>query len=299
MQIIFKVLNLFLSVLAQKKLLNWIPDDLFLKIKFRLKIGRRLNLDNPTTFNEKMQWLKLYDRRNNYSLMVDKYEVKNYVANIIGQQYIIPTLGVWDNFENIDFDSLPNSFVLKCTHDSGGLVICNDKSVFDIQEAKKKIEKSLKVNYYYIGREWPYKNIKPRIIAEENLINEETDQLKDYKFFCFNGKVKFFKIDFNRFTDHRANYYDREMNLLPFGELDYLPDPDHIENKPSKLCKMIELAEILSKGFPFLRVDLYNPGEKVYFGELTFYPASGLGKFIPNEWDEKLGELLSINKSEL
>lgn len=271
------------------------PDKLYLELMFRLKMGYPLDLRNPQTFNEKLQWLKLYNRRPEYTQMVDKYAVKEYVAQIIGKEYIIPTTGVWDKFGQIDFSALPERFVLKTTHGGGGggVAICNDKEHFDTAEAKRKLEKSLSVDIYRSLREWPYKNVKRRIIAEEYM-QDGSGELKDYKFFCFNGRVEFFKIDFDRFVDHHANYYDRNGKLLPFGEADLPPVPDKKLEIPHNIQEMIVLAEKLSAGIPFLRVDLYNIDEKIYFGELTFFPASGFGRISPEQYDRIIGKSLEL-----
>ena len=274
-------------------LYNSLADEKYLKKMFRLKMGRKLNLENPQTFNEKLQWLKIYDRKSIYTTMVDKYEAKRYIADLIGDEYIIPTLGVWDKFDDIDFDSLPNQFVLKCTHDSGGLVICRDKSKLDLKKAKKKIEKSLKRNFYYVGREWPYKNVKPRIIAEKYLVDESGVELKDYKIFCFNGKAEYVEVDFNRHIEHKLNPYDFEWNPLNFcdsSKNDYSADI----KKPIQLEKMREIAETISRDIPFLRVDFYSIYDKVYVGELTFHPGSGFIQFEPRSIDEKYGKLLEL-----
>lgn len=419
---------------------TWLPDSIYLTLLFRFRMGKPLNLKNPKTFNEKLQWLKLYNRKPEYTTMVDKYAVKQYVANIIGDKYIIPTLGVWDKFDDIDFSSLPDQFVLKTTHGGGGggVVICRDKQTFDKATAKRKLESSMKSDIYKSLREWPYKNVKKRIIAEKfmapdlgmsdlldykfycfngepklimvaggrqsgnkrfayydtewnsvdiqwgaprpdkdfekpmqleqmlkvaaqlsseipharidlyciqdnvffgeitmfdasglekinpsnmdeylgSLINLpankatwgggkylivngiakpfklEYDELKDYKFFCFNGKVKFFKVDFGRFVEHHANYYDTDGNLLPFGEKSFEPDPSYNIELPNNLNEMISLAERLSMKEPFLRVDFYNVNGNIYFGELTFYPASGMGKWTTEEADVIIGNYL-------
>ena len=189
---------------------------------------------------------------------------------------------------------MPNQFVLKCTHDSGTVVICSNRKEFNVKESKDKLKKRMSENYFYRLREWPYKNVKPRIIAEEFINDDKEGQLKDYKFFCFNGRVKFLKIDFDRFSNHRANYYDLNMKLLPFGEVDFMPDRNHIEKKPQNFEKMLELAEVLSEGLPFIRVDFYNVDGKIYFGELTFFPASGLGKFTDEKWDVEIGNMLEL-----
>ena len=274
-----------------------VQDEVQIKRLYKIFFSKELNLNNPKTFNEKLQWLKLYNRKNEFTKMVDKYEAKKYVASIIGDEHIISTLGIYDKYDDIDFDELPNQFVIKCTHDSGGLEIVKNKNNMNNNETKRKITQKLKKNYYLYGREWPYKNVKPRIIIEEY---KETGngELRDYKFFCFDGIVKFFKIDLDRFINHRANYYNPSGELLEFGEEIYPPDFNRRIEKPKKLKEMIKLAELLSKGTIFLRVDFYEVDNKIYFGELTFYPNSGFCKFIPEEWDEKLGEYikLPINK---
>lgn len=274
---------------------KWLPDKTYLKLLYRFKMGHQLDLENPKTFTEKLQWLKLYNRKPEYTTMVDKYAVKQYVADRIGEEYIIPTLGVWDKFEDIDFSTLPQQFVLKTTHGGGGggVVICWDKSTFDTTKAKKNIEKSMKGDIYRNLREWPYKNVPKRIIAEKFLASEN-DDLKDYKFFCFKGKVKFFKVDFGRFVEHHANYYSPEGKLLDFGELGLEPDPSYPIELPSNLPNMVLLAERLSEGNPFLRVDFYNVDGKIYFGELTFFPASGLLPWTTEDADKGIGDFLKI-----
>lgn len=277
-----------------KKLLKLLPDYIFLQIKYRYKFNKKLDLKKPQTFNEKLQWLKLYDRNPEYIKMVDKYEAKKYVANIIGEEYIIPTLGVYDKFEDINFATLPNQFVIKCTHDSGGLIICKDKTKLNIKEARKKINKSLKRNYFYTGREWPYKNVKPRIIAEQYMVDESGTELKDYKFFCFNGEPKLLFVAKDRPYATKFNYYDMDFKKLPFKQ-HYKNFNDYIE-KPKGFEKMIELSRKLSKDIPHVRVDFYDINGKVYFGELTFYHFSGFEKFEPEEWDRILGDMLKLPK---
>lgn len=272
------------------------PDELFLKLKFRLVMGQKLDLDNPKTFNEKLQWLKLYNRKPEYTTMVDKYAVKGYVADIIGQEHIIPTLGVWNSVDEIDWDVLPNQFVLKTTHGGGGsgVIICKDKATFDKDKAKQQLQNSLNSDIYINFREWPYKDVPRCIIAEKYMLDESGYELKDYKFFCFNGRVECFKVDFDRFTSHKANYYDRNATLLPFWETVCPADHSKIFDKPKHFNKMIEYAEILSKNIPFVRIDFYNINGKIYFGEITFFPAAGMGKFEPEEWDIILGKWLNI-----
>lgn len=289
------------------KILNWIfsnipiigkkiNDKTYLRIIYRAVFNKKLNLDNPITFNEKLQWLKLYDRKPIYTTMVDKYEAKRYVANIIGEEYIIPTLGVWDKFEDIDFDLLPDQFVLKCTHDSGGVVICKNKSELDMPMTKVKVKKSLKRNFYFQGREWPYKNVKPRIIAEEFLVDESGFELKDYKFFCFNGVPKFTLVCSERFSNNRLkeDFYDLNWQIMPMKRANFENSPIKTP-RPKQYDLMYTLAKKLSMDIPFVRCDFYERNDKVYFGELTFFPASGLEGFEPQKWDKILGQWLNLN----
>ena len=281
--------------LSSRGFFNYLSDKEFLCRKFHAKLGYDLDLNNPQTFNEKIQWLKLYDRKPLYITMVDKYAVKDYVASVIGEQYIIPTLGVWDNFDDIDFDSLPNQFVLKCTHDSGGLVIVKDKNKMDLKKAKKKINKSLKRNFYYIGREWPYKNVKPRILAEEYLEDRETSELRDYKFFCFNGEAKALFVASDRqnpTTDTKFDFFDMQFHHLNFTNGH--PNSEKVISKPSTFEEMKRLAETLSQNIPHVRVDFYEVDGKVYFGELTFSHWSGFVPFDPPEWDKIFGDWIIL-----
>ena len=277
-----------------------IADEKYIKLKFYATLGKRLNLESPKTFNEKLQWLKLHDRKPIYTDMVDKYEAKNHVADIIGEKYIIPTLGVWDSFDEIDFDSLPEQFVLKCTHDSGGLVICRDKKGLNKASAKAKIERSLKRDYYLTHREWPYKNVKRRIIAEKYLeqpCGADTDVvgLTDYKFYCFNGKPKFLYVSkgLENHNTAKISFLTLDWEFAPFKRSDFRGF-DVLPEKPTKLSEMIEIATKLSKDIAFVRVDLYQVGENIYFSELTFSPCAGMMPFEPEHWDEKLGEWIDI-----
>lgn len=283
------------AVLSSRGFYNNLSDEKYLKKCYKVKFHKELDLENPQTFNEKLQWLKLHDRKPEYTRMVDKYEAKKYVADLIGEEYIIPTLGVWDSFDDIDFDSLPEQFVLKCTHDSGGLVICRDKSQLDKEKAKEKINKSLKRNYYLHGREWPYKDVKPRIIAEQ-LITELSngEGLVEYKLFCFGGKVKMILVcKGEAHGSGRTNdFCDCELNRLPFTSLN--PNSKGELVRPKELPQLIEIAETLSAGIPQLRVDTYLANGKIYFGELTFFHNSGMCTFDPEEWDEKLGGWIEL-----
>ena len=288
-----------------RKLTHLIPDKLYLKLKYKKRVGKKLNLKEPQSFNEKLQWIKLYDRNPNYSILVDKCEVKKYVADKLGKEFIIQTLGVWDKFDNIDFNALPNQFVLKCTHDSGGLVICRDKSKFDIEKAKKKINNSLKNNYYWHGREWPYKNVKPRIIAEQYMddFNPEDEGygngLTDYKFFCFNGEPKMLYVSrgLENHATAQISFYDLECNEMPFKRTDYAGIKGQL-HKPKRLDDMILIAKKLATeiGSAFSRIDLYEINEKIYFSEITFFPCSGFLPFDPPEWNYKIGQWINLPK---
>lgn len=274
-------------------------DKWYLNIRYSKKFGKNPDWKNPTTFNEKLQWLKVNYRKDEFTKMVDKYAVREYITEKIGKEYLIDLVGgPWENPEDIDFDALPNQFVLKCTHDSGSVFICKDKKDFDIAEVKKKISKALKFNMYWYGREWPYKNVKPRIIAEKYMVDESGTELKDYKLFCFNGQVKILKIDFDRFSNHKANYYDKNGNLLDFGETVCLPDYNRNFKMPPQLDEMVSIAEQLSANLPFLRVDFYSINDRIYFGELTFFPGSGFVPFEPEFWDKKLGDMINLPDKE-
>lgn len=286
--------TLIIIYLMNKGWFNWVNDEKYLKKKFELIMNRKLNLNKPETFNEKLQWLKLYDRKPEYTKMVDKYEAKQYVANIIGEEYIISTLGIYDRFEDINFNELPNQFVLKPTHTSGDVFICKDKSIVDYKKLKKQVDKWLKRKYYYLHREWPYKNVKPRIIIEKYMKNKEDTVLKDYKFMCFNGKVKCSFVCSNRNSKIGLNvdFYDLNWNKMPFER--HYPNSNSVIEKPINYDLMIELAEKLSKNIPFVRVDFYEVDKKLYFGELTFYPGAGFEEFNPEEYDKKLGGMLEL-----
>lgn len=285
--------NIFLSILLVR-LGSLFPDKLYLKLMFRCKMGYWMNFNNPKTFSEKLQWLKLYDRNPLYTTLVDKYAVKKWVAEKIGKEYVIQTLGVWENFNEIDLEKLPNQFVLKCTHDSGGLVICKNQKYLDVVSSSKKINNSLNRNYYYTWREWPYKNVKPRIIAEQYM-EDESGELRDYKFFCFDGivKVLFIASDRqNKDEETKFDFFDRDFNHLPFSNGH--PNACISPQKPRMFEKMVELAEILSKGIPHVRVDFYEVGSQIFFGEMTFFHWSGFVPFKPKSWDYKFGEWLHL-----
>lgn len=273
--------------------IHFLRDETYLKLMYWCKFAKKLDLSNPKTFNEKIQWMKLNYRKPEFTFMVDKYEAKKYAASVIGEEFIVPTLGVWNSFDEIDFEKLPKQFVLKCTHDSGGLVICRDKASFNRAEAKKKIEKCLKRNYYWVGREWPYKNVKPRIIAEQYMEDVRDEELRDYKFFVFDGVVKALFITKGRAAgDTQADYYDVDFNHLDL-KWGY-PNSKVAPKKPETFDKMLSAAEKIAQGHPQLRVDFYEVNGKAYFGEMTFYDGSGFDKLEPETWDEKFGEWIAL-----
>lgn len=284
------------DILTARNLLFWMNDEQILKRKYKYRFNEELNLDEPKTYIEKLQWLKLHDHKAIYTTMVDKYEVKKYLSDKIGSDYIIPTIGVWDSFDSIDFDKLPDRFVLKCTHDSGGLVICRDKAKLNFKATKKKINCCLKRNYYYVGREWPYKDVKPRIIAEEYLEDKVDRELRDYKFFTFSGVPKVLYITQNRSENGEttADFFDMNFNHLDL-KIDH-ENSKKIPHPPKNFEKMKELAAILSEGIPQLRVDFYEVNGKVYLGELTFFHCSGMANITPDYWENKLAEWVILPK---
>lgn len=272
-----------------------IPDKLFLAVKFRLTMGYWMDFKNPKTYNEKLQCLKLHDRRPEYTQMVDKAGVKQYVEQRIGKQYIIPTIEVWNRPEDIPWDELPNQFVAKVTHDSGGIIICKDKKQLNIPTAIKKLSKALKKDYYAVSREWPYKDVKRRVIVEQYMVDESGYELKDYKFFCFDGEPKMLFIATDRENPNeetKFDFFDMDFNLLPFTNGH--EHAQNVPNKPKGFDTMVELARKLSDGIPHVRVDFYDINGQVYFGEMTFFHWSGFVPFEPKEWDYKIGEWINL-----
>ena len=268
-------------------------DERYVRWSYFLATHQHLDLDTPKTFNEKLQWLKLHDQRPEYTMMVDKYAVKEYIANILGKEYVFETLGVWNDFDDIDFFQLPNQFVLKCTHDSGGLIICRDKAKLDMSAARNRIKHCMRKNYYYASREYPYRDVPHRIIAEPLMVDESGVELKDYKIFCFNGTPKMIEVDFGRFSEHQRNIYDTNWMLMDL-ELKYPRNPSLEIDRPAHLDEMLEIAGRLSQDIPHVRVDLYYINGKIYFGELTFFHGSGYESFRPEKWNEKAGEWLGL-----
>lgn len=269
-------------------------DETFLKKQFYHVMGYELDLQHPKTFNEKLQWLKIHNRKPEYTMMVDKYAVRQYIADTIGEEYLIPLLGVWDDPEQIDFDALPQQFVLKCNHNSGlGMCICKDKSRLDFKKVKQELKKGLQQDYYLASREWPYKDVKRKIVCEQYMEDASSQELLDYKFMCFHGKAECIFTCTDRFSPDglKVTFFDCDWKQLPFER--HYPASRTPIAPPKNLRKMIELAEILSKNHPFLRVDFYEIAGKIYFGELTFFPGSGYEEFSPFEADEQLGKLIT------
>lgn len=281
-----------------KKISRYLPDKIYLKLFYRRVVGEKLDLKKPRMFGEKIQWLKLNDRNPIYTNLVDKYEVRKYIKEKIGEEYLIPLLGVWNNVSEIDFESLPNQFVLKTTHDSGGVVICKDKRNFDIEKAKKFLSKHLQDNFYYLGREWPYKNVKPRIIAEKYMSELNNTDLIDYKIYCFSGKAKYCQVIKNRSVNETIDFYDENWTHQEFvGICSYEGQYSNgkATNKPKNYDLMKQICEKLSEKIAFVRVDFYEIDQKLYFGELTFYPGCGFGKFYPENWNYRLGDMINLD----
>lgn len=277
-------------------ILRFIPDKPMLKIEYFIRTGEKLNLKNPVLFTEKLQWLKLYNRKDIYSDMVDKILAKKYIAEKVGEEYVVPLLGEWDSFDQIDFSKLPDKFILKCNHDSGSVILCENKDSFDFISAKKELSFHLKIDEYLLGREWPYKNVKRKIIAEEFLKGSEGSSgfaIKDYKFFCFNGKPKVMYISNDRGDDSRTDFFDMDFNHLPLKMKD--PNADICPEKPEKFDDMKRISEILSEGIPHLRVDFYYVKGKIYVGELTFFHNSGFTKVHPEEWNKIMGGWIDLS----
>ena len=276
-----------------KYALRFLPDRAFIQLYYFARFRRFCDFDDPKTFNEKLQWLKLNDRNPLYITLVDKCEVKAWVAERIGSEHVVPTLGVWDSFDEIDFEALPERFVLKCTHDSEGVVVVSDRAQFGLEAAKAKIEAALKCNFYYIGREWPYLNVKPRIIAEEYMEDLRHGELRDYKFFCFDGEPKVMFVASGRGAGQtKFDYFDTHFNRLDIKQ--HYPNSEGEIERPETFGRMMDAARTLSRGIPHVRIDFYEVDGKMYFGECTFYHFSGFMPFEPDEWDEVFGSWLFL-----
>lgn len=282
--------------MAGKGLLN-MEDAKFLNIQYEEMMGYKMDFSNPCTFDEKLNWLKLHDRNPLYIKLVDKFEVKKYVGDLIGSNYLIPTLGVYDNFEEIDFDNLPNQFVMKATHDSGGVYIVKNKSQLDFNAARKALTHSLKRNFFYACREWPYKYVPPRIIVEQYMEDGKTRELRDYKFYCFNGTVHAVLVAANRQNKDQEltfDYYDSTFKKLNLTN-HWHPNSKDIIDKPISFDKMVGLASKMSKGFPHVRIDFYEVNGKIYFGEYTFYDMGGYLILSPDSWSQEWGDLIDLS----
>lgn len=277
--------------------LSFIPDEMYLKMVYRIKMHMPLNLSNPYLYNEKLQWLKLYDHQDFYTKMVDKYEMKQFVIDRIGEGHVVPLLGMWDKFEDIDFSNLPNRFVLKASNDQGSVIVCNNKENLNLDKSKKILNNSLKNNFFYVGREWPYKNVKPRIIAEE-LLESNTGHkgLTDYKFFCFNGVPRIMYISNDLDDEPKTDFFDMDFNRLDMRMRDKNSEGE--VEKPEFFEDMKKAAEKLSVGIPQLRVDFYCTKENYYVGELTFFHNGGFSKIYPEKWMKIMGDWIELpNKS--
>ncbi len=281
--------------LASNGLINWMSDETYIKLVFRASFGYELDLNNPKTFSEKLQWLKLYNRQPEYTNLVDKYRVRQYISEKIGEKYLVPLLNVWNSVEEIEFDSLPNQFVLKCNHDQGSVVICKDKSNFNIDRAKQKLARKLKRNHYWSIREWPYKNIQPCIIGERYIQDDGKDELSDYKVLCFNGEPMLIEVHKGRFEGgHTQDFYDVNWNKTMFNQPG-IPMSDEILDKPVFINEMLKLSRKLSAGMPHVRVDWYYADGHLFFSELTFYDGSGFEPFEGKQ-DAEIGSWLILPK---
>ena len=275
-------------------------DEAYLKMAFRVNMGEKLDLDNPKTFSEKLQWLKLHDRNDKYTMMVDKYLVRDYIREQLGEEYLIPLIGVWDDPDDIDFDALPDKFVLKCNHNSGlGMCICTDKSELDFEKVIHELKRGIKQDYYLTNREWPYKNVPRKIICEEFLVDEASESnggLVDYKFYCFNGYVDCVQVCIDRASgDTKFYFFDEDWNLKRINPMGKEAPEDFTLPRPKKLAEMFDIARKLSKGHPYLRVDLYECNDKIYFGELTFFPKSGYNSNLLPEGNKYFGDLIDLS----
>ena len=280
-------------ILSNLGFYNHIPDEIYLKKEFKASLNFELNLDNPTTYNEKIQWLKLNDRKPIYTTMVDKYKVREYIKQKIGENYLIPLLGVWDDVNDIEFNNLPEKFVLKCNHNSGlGMFVCTDKSKMQINKVKRDLKKGLKENYYYKHREWPYKNVDPKIICEE-FIGENDRTPDDYKFLVINGEIYTILVCKDRDREKvKFYYFDADWNRMYCQRKE--PAEEYVIEKPDNYDEMVSIVKKLSEGFSTIRVDLYNVSGKIYFSELTFYDSSGFDTDITYNEDCKRGLLLKL-----
>lgn len=283
--------------LGRRGFFNWMSDERYVSWCYRLRFKKRLNLKNPITYNEKLQWCKIHDRNPRYIPLVDKYLVKKYIANIIGEEYIIPTLGMWKDAKEIDFTKLPDKFVLKCNHDSGSVIVCKSKASFNKEDAITRLNAGLNRNGFGYGREWLYRNVEPCILAEQYMEDEKTKELRDYKFFCFDGEVKLMFIASDRQSRNEETKFDFfDMDFKPLYIKNVHPMSKSLPEKPKSFEKMKSLAKILSQGFAHVRVDFYEVNGKPYFSELTFIHGNGMLPFEPSDWDERIGNWFVLPK---
>ncbi len=295
-RVVFEYLNAF-------GWLKRLPDKKWVELMWWSRTGGKIDLENPKGFNEKIQWLKLYDRKSEYTILVDKYLVREYVKEKIGEKHLIPLIGVWNDPDEIDFNLLPNQFVLKCTHNSGlGMFMCKDKAKCDILVVKSDLKRALSTKNYYASREWAYKNVHPRIIGEKLIEDKDSaiwgGTLLDYKFYCFNGIPKFLYVGSNAFSDGikgelKLSFFDLNWKPTPFYRNDHKPLAINV-GQPERFDEMIQIARTLSDGIPFVRVDLYWVNNQILFSEMTFYPGGGYGLFYPKEWELKLGDMITL-----
>ncbi|MGN0354886.1 MAG: ATP-grasp fold amidoligase family protein [Muricoprocola sp.] len=292
--------RVFASLSSKGKLL-WMDEKVAVPLIYHGKVGEKLDLHNPVTFNEKLQWLKVYDHNPLYTKLVDKHEVRKYVEQWLGKEYLIPEIGIWESPEEIDFSILPSQFVIKCTHDSGSTIVCRNKDNLNKEDVIAQLNQRMRKSHYWIGREWPYKNVKPRIIAEKFMGVEQESRLTDYKFYCFNGEPKFLYISIGLENHETAqiSFFDLNGKLMPFARADFRRLEIELE-MPSKFKEMIEIARKCAKqvASDFLRVDLYQINGQIYFSEFTFTPCSGYMEFVPKEYDRIIGDMLKLNKKE-
>lgn len=287
--------NIRFGYMTKLGLLDHMSDLDYLTEKYKRVFSRVPNYVIPSTFNEKLQYLKLYDRKPEYTIMVDKYRVRDYIAEKIGAEYLIPLVGVWDSPDQIDFDALPNQFAMKCNHNSGlGMCICTDKAKLDVSKVKRELRRGLKQDYYLTGREWPYKDVPRKIIAEQ-FMKSDAGGLTDYKIHCFNGEPKIVLVCKDRFTETglTEDFFSAQWEHLDIRRPKH-PNASKPIPQPEELPQLLSLARVLSKDILFLRVDFYIIEHRIYFSELTFFPASGFEKFVPEKWDEILGDWLAL-----
>lgn len=298
---LIKTPQMIILPLAERGLFKWMSDEPYLCMISKCVTGQALNLKQPMSFTDKVQWLKLHDHQERYIELVDKLAVKEYVRKKIGNEYIVPTLAIWDNADEICFDSLPPKFVIKCNHDSGSIIKCFDKATFNAQNARSELAKRLRKNAFDWGREWPYKYVNRKIFAEELLeySDESRKDLVDYKFYCFGGKPMYCQVITERATSEKIDFYDMDWKHQPFvglvGLAPCLENSKKEIKRPQTLDKMIQISSTLSEGIPFCRVDFYEVEGRLYFGEITFFPNGGFGKFVPDRWNNVLGSLIEIN----